>query len=135
VSTVGAAQPGRLRHPRRAHAYEHLKATRNRAVERAVADPVDVTQHDTIHSQRLARTDNNPARGSIEPHDVKRTAQGDAQSLALADGEVRDPLMAPQQAAREIDNIARLHGVRLQPADDVGITPARHEADVLAVLL
>ena len=48
---------------------------------------------------------------------------------------MNDTLMTADDAAFEIDDIAGLYGVRPQPADDVGIAPGGHEADVLAVLL
>ena len=35
----------------------------------------------------------------------------------------------------EIDDVAGLHRVRLQPADDIGVATGRHETDVLAVML
>ena len=68
-----AAQPGRLRRPRRAHLDEDLApAGGERLVERAVAEPVDVAQLNAARAQRLARADHDAARGGIEPHDVER---------------------------------------------------------------
>src|SRR5436309_3209173 len=64
-----------------------------------------------------------------------RRACRNAQALALPDGEIRDALMVADRAAVEIDDVAGLHRIRPQPADDVGVTPGRHETDVLAVLL
>ena len=48
---------------------------------------------------------------------------------------MNDALMLADDAALEIDDVAWRDRVRLQAADDVGVTPSRHEADVLAVLL
>src|SRR5437016_4061329 len=48
---------------------------------------------------------------------------------------MRDALMAAEHAAGEIADVAGLHRIRAQPADDVGVAAGRHEADVLAVLL
>ena len=48
---------------------------------------------------------------------------------------MHDALMGADDTAVEIDDIAGFDRVGPQPADDVGITPGRHEADVLAVLL
>src|SRR4051812_34246910 len=48
---------------------------------------------------------------------------------------MRDAVMFADGSAVEIDDIAGLKRIRLQPADDVGVAPGRHEADVLAVLL
>ena len=82
------------------------------AIERAVADPVDVAQHDAIHPQRLARPDHDAAARGIELDDIERRAGGDAQSLALADGEMNDALMPADDAAVEIDDVAGLDRVR-----------------------
>src|SRR5258705_12055582 len=48
---------------------------------------------------------------------------------------MNDALMPADGAAVEIDDIAGLNGIGPQAADDVGIAPGGHEADVLAVLL
>ena len=48
---------------------------------------------------------------------------------------MRDPLMAAEHAAGKIDDVARLHRIRPQPADDVGVAAGRHEANILAILL
>src|SRR5262249_44042391 len=104
-------------------------------IERAIADPVDVAQDDAVHPQRLARADHDAARRGIEPDDIKRRARSNLQSLALADGEMRNALMMAEHAATEIDDVAGLHRIRPQPADDIGVAPGRHEADVLAVML
>ena len=108
VAAVDRAQPGRLRRARRAHAHEHLDAVADDAVERAVADPVDVTKPDAIHPQRLARPHHDAAAGRIELDDIERRAGGDAEPLALADGEMNDALMAADDAAIEIDDVAGL---------------------------
>ena len=71
----------------------------------------------------------------VEPHHVKRRAGGDAEAAPLADGEMDDAVVAAEHAAVEVDDLARLGGARPQPLDHVGIVPARHEADVLAVRL
>ena len=48
---------------------------------------------------------------------------------------MNDALMPADDVAVEIDDVAGLDRARLQAADDVGVAPGRHEADVLAVLL
>jgi hypothetical protein len=62
VAAIDRAQPGRLRRPRGANLDEDLQPVTNRAVERSAADPVDVAQHDTVHAQRLARSDHDAGR-------------------------------------------------------------------------
>src|SRR5258708_31808829 len=71
----------------------------------------------------------------MELDDVERRSRRDAQSLALADGEMNDALMPADDVAAEVNDIAGLDRAGLQPADDVGVAPGRHEADILAVLL
>src|SRR5665213_1607143 len=110
IAALGGAQPGRLRHPGRAHAHEYLEATADGAIEFAVADPVDIAQRDAIHPQRLARTDHDALTGGIEPHHIKRRAGSNPQPAALADGEMHDALMGADDAAVAIDDVAVLPG-------------------------
>src|SRR6202012_710868 len=70
-----------------------------------------------------------------EPHHEQRVAERNAETLALADGEMRNALMLTQYVAVEIDDLAGRKRIRLQAADDVGVAARRHEADVLAVML
>ncbi len=72
-------------------------------------------------------------RRGIEPHDVERLADREAEAAALADGVVDDALVAAEHAAVEMDDLAGLRGAGPQPLDDVAVAPLRHEADVLAV--
>ena len=108
ITAVGRAQPRRLRRAGRSHPHENLEPLADRAIERAVADPVDVAQRDAIHPQRLARTDHDAAAGGLKPHHIERRAGGDAQSAPLADGEMNDALMPADDAAVEVDDIAGL---------------------------
>src|ERR1700712_3782501 len=135
VAAVDRAQPRRLRRTRRAHPHEHLDAVADDAVQRTVADPVDVAQLDAVHPQRLARSHHDTAAQGIELDDVERRAGSNAQPLALADGEMNDAPMPADDFAAEIDDIAGLDRAGPEPADDVGIAPGRYEADILAVLL
>src|SRR5580700_2694156 len=80
------AQPRGLRRAGRAHLHEDFGAMRQRRVEGAVAEPIDLAQPDTAGAQRLARTDHDAARGGVEPHHIKRRAGGDTEAAALADG-------------------------------------------------
>src|ERR1700733_1335474 len=135
ISAINRAEPRRLRRAGRSHPHENLQTLADRAIQRAVADPVDIAQHDAIHPQSLARADHDTAAGRIQPHHVERRAGGEAQSPPLADGEMDDALVPADNAAIEVDDVAGLDGVRPQAADDVGVASRRHEADVLAVLL
>ncbi len=57
----------------------------------------------------------------------------DRQAAALADREADDAVVAADDGAREIDDLARLVRLGAQLAHDAGIVAVRHEADVLAV--
>ena len=52
------------------------------------------------------RSDNNPVQCRIKPHDIKRIRCGNAQAAALPDSIVDDTLMAPQNSAIEMNDIA-----------------------------
>src|SRR4051794_20176997 len=135
VRTIARAQPCGLRRAGGAHADENLQALADRAIEPALADPVDVAQRNAMHPKRFARSDHHPTRRSLEPDYIQRRSGRDAQALALSDGEMRDALVPADDAALEVDDVARLQRIRLQPAHDVGVASRRHKADVLAVLL
>ena len=57
--------------------------------------------------QRLARADDDPPAGRIEVDDVERLADGDADAAALADRVVDDAGMAAEDAAVDVDDVAR----------------------------
>ncbi len=137
LDAVGtAAQPRRLRRPGRAHLDENLVPARAQGlIDRAVAQPIHVTQPHPAGAQRLARTDDHAPRLRIEAHDIERMTGGDAEPPTLADREVDDARMASEPAAFEVDDVARLGGARLEPLDHLGVAPGRHKADVLAVVL
>ena len=69
----------------------------------------------------------------VEPHDVKRFAEREAQAAPLADRIVDDALMPAEHPAVEMDDVAGPRRAGPQPVDDVAVAPLRHEADVLAV--
>src|SRR5579862_7380682 len=129
------AQPRRPRRPRRANLHKDFGTPFHRLADGAVAEPIDIAEPDAARAQRFARTDHDPARGGVEPHDIERRAGREAETAALADGEMDDAVMMAQHPAVEVDDFARRRGARAQSLDDVRIMPARHEADVLAVLL
>ena len=58
---------------------------------------------------------------------------GQAQALALADGEMDDAVMAAQHRAGLVDDLAGPRRIGAQLFHDAGVAALRHEADVLAV--
>ena len=126
-------QPCRLRLAGRAHARQDRQSVRGKLVERGVAEPIHVAQHEAADEKRLARTDDDAPVIRIELHHIERLALGDADAAALADGEMDDAVMAAEHAAVDMHDIAGLRRAGLQLGNDVGIAAARHEADVLAV--
>src|SRR3954454_5148360 len=135
IPAIAGAQPSRLRRAGRAHPHENLESVADRAIDRPVANPVDVAQQDAVHPQRLARADHNLAARRVQPHHIQRRAGGDTQASSLADREMHDALMSADGASIKIDDLARLERIRPQSADDVCIAAGRHEANILAVLL
>ena len=98
---------------RRAHPHLH----RQRAVE-VRAEPVDVVERDLAAAERPPRADDDAARLGLELHDIERIvvralALADRQAAALADGEAHDAVVAADDAAGHVDDLARI--VRLGP--------------------
>src|SRR5690606_23626400 len=83
-----AAQEGRARLARRAHAHGHLQALGRQVVERRGAEPVDVAQPDALGAEHLARADDDAALLRIELEDEQRLADRQAETAPLADGVV-----------------------------------------------
>src|SRR6185312_6206576 len=135
VMAVSAAQPCRLWRPRRANLDVDFTTRGNRRVNVAVAEPVDVAQHDAAGAQRLARADHHAAALGVEPHDIERRAGGNAEAFALADGEIDDAGMRAEHLAVAIDDDPGFGGAGLESLDHVGVTARRHKADVLTVVL
>src|SRR5579872_564439 len=136
LKTVGAAlQPSGLGRARRADLDVDFMMIADRCVDRSIAEPVDIAQANAAGPQGFAWADDNAARGGIETHDVERRTRGDAQSAPLTNSEMNDAVMVPEDAAVQIDDIAGCGRAGPQPLDDVGIAAARHEANVLTVLL
>src|ERR1700758_462332 len=72
VAAIGGAQPRRLRRARRSHFYEELAAILGkRLADLAIADPVDVAQHNAAHAQGLARPDDDLSPRCIKPHHIE----------------------------------------------------------------
>src|SRR5882757_4782212 len=85
------AQPSGLWRPGRSHLDENLVPARAQcSVDRAIAQPIDVTQLHAAGTQGFARSNHHATSLRIEPHHVERVAGGDAEPAALADGEMDD---------------------------------------------
>src|ERR1700677_5034003 len=128
-------QPRRLRRTRRADFDKHFCIFFNRLLDRPVADPVHIAQADAAGAQWLARTDNDTERGGIEPHDIERRTGGNTEPAALPNSEMNNAIVLAEHGPLKIDNVAGAGSTRPQPLDHFRIMPARHEADVLAVVL
>src|SRR6516225_7506051 len=133
--TIGAAvKPGGLWRARRADLDVDFAMIADRFVDRAIAEPVHVTQANATGPQCFARADHDPARRRVETHDIERRTGGDTKPAPLADGEMDNAVMAAEHATLQIDDLAGPGGAGTQPFDHIGIAAARHKTDVLAVL-
>jgi hypothetical protein len=135
IAVNGSAQPRRLRRARRAHLHIDLAAVVQSLLERAGAEPIHLAQEDAAGAQRLARPDHDPAGVRVEANHIERRSGRDAEAAPLPDRKVDDAVMPAQHPPIEVDDLAGRGGSWPQPLDHVGIVPARHEADVLAVML
>jgi len=119
----------------RRHCRAHLDGHAMRLVRGLhVPEPIHVVQRKCRHRQGGARTDDDAGRLGIDADDIKRRRiAADVQPAALADGKIDDPVMAAEDAAVEVDDIAGLDRAGTEPGDQRRIVPGRHEADVLAV--
>src|SRR5579883_1757383 len=97
------------------------------------AEPVDGAEPHPATAERALRPDDDARPFGIETKDVERIGRGDAEAAALADGEVDDAVVAAEDAALAIDDLARRKGAGAQLLDEAGIGAARHEADILTV--
>src|SRR5438067_1567494 len=135
ISLSMPVQPGGLRWARRSDLDVNFGMTLDCFADGDIAEPIDVAQANATGPQRFARADHDPARRSIEAHDIERRSRGYAKAAPLTHGKMNDAVMPAEHAAVEIDDFARSGGAGTQAFDHVGIAAARHKADVLAVLL
>jgi flagellar hook-length control protein FliK len=121
--------------PRGAHAHGHIDALCRDMIQWTVTNPVDLAQGNTTRRQSLSRPHDDALAIGINPHDVKRRASRNAQTLALADGVADHALMATQHAAIKMQNLAGFRSTRAQFLDQFLIASGWHKTDVLAVRL
>src|SRR6185312_13868933 len=132
----GRHQPSGLRRPGRAHLHKHLHSPGSECLlERTPTNPVEIAQQDSPGVQRIARPDDHAPSLAFEPNHIERLAGCNAEAFALPDREIDDTAVMAEHIAAQIDDFAGLGRARLQPLDHIRIMPARHKADVLAVML
>src|SRR6185437_7425108 len=102
---------------------------------RLLAQPVDGAERHAPAGERALRPDDDAAPLRVEAEDVERLGRGEAEAAALADREVDDAVMAAEDTAGAVDDVAGRRRVGPQAFDEPGIGAARHEADILAVRL
>ena len=83
----------------------------------------------------VARADHDAAALGLDADDVEPLAVGDMQAAPLAHGEAGGAVVAAEQAAVDVDDLAGLERVGPQTRHHVAVVAAGHEADVLAVRL
>ncbi len=74
-------------------------------------------------------------RVALQPHHEPRLAQGDAQPLALADGETLQPVVLAHHATVGRHDLAGRFRRTLAAADERRVIAVGNEADLLAVFL
>ena len=96
------------------------------------ADPVEVTDRAHRREEFFLIAEDDGILLGVDPHDIDRRADADAEVLALADRVVHDALVPPQHAAVRRKEVARLHRAAV-PLDEGRIVAVGDEADILAV--
>ena len=99
----------------------------------AITQPVDVAQDQRFCGQKRAWADNHLCFCRIKAQHIERFAAGNAEPATLADGIVNNALMLAQNLSADMNDLARLHGFRLQPFDDFCIFSAGHKTNILTV--
>src|SRR4029078_4588896 len=95
--------------------------------------PVDARGGQRGAVERLGRADGDGRLPGVDADDVEGDAGGEAEPLALADGEAVHAVVMPEDAPLAIANLAA--GDRGAAPDELGVLARGDEADLLAVLL
>ena len=125
----------------RRHARRHRRTHRARlhGADKSIGlrrEPVHVAHEDGAGRQRRARTHDHARIHGIDlEHEQRLFVAGKPKALALADGEMDHAIMAGQNFALLIDDVAGLHGAGIELLDNARVIAVRHETDVLAVRL
>ena len=101
--------PGqRLHHGSRSLvAMPNLDTRRNRLVRNDARDPVHLRNTGSSTVEILDIADDDLLFARIQAQHVESSIRRDAEPMALADGEMVDALMPPQDATRRIDDLAK----------------------------
>src|SRR5262249_5122298 len=78
---------------------------------RGIAEPIHMAEAHARLTQRRARRHHHAAALRLEAHDVERLCAGKAEALALAHREMDDAVVATEDAAFEVDDLAGLCGL------------------------
>src|SRR4051794_36649853 len=90
-------------------------------------------------TESLPQADDDAPGLGIEAQDMerpgKRPRRLNAETLPLANREMRDPVMTAEHPAALVDDVAGFAGFGAQALDEIGIGALRYETDILAVRL
>ena len=103
------------------------------AIDDGRAEPVHLAEQQSRLGQGVARADDDAPPPRVDPQHIEGLVGGDAEPLALSDGKARDALVAAEDAAAAVDDVAGLACLGPQPLDEAAVRPVRDKADVLAV--
>src|SRR5437588_6324465 len=96
ISLSIPVQPSSLWWARRADLDVNFGVTLDRFADGNIAEPIDVAQLNATGPQRFARADHDPARRSIEAHDIERRGGSYAQATPLTHGKMNDAAMTAE---------------------------------------
>ena len=85
------------------------------------SDPGERAGEDPVPQQRRLRADDDLAPRGIDREHVKRRLRGDAEAAALAYGEMDDALVAAENPACLVHDVAGLRSAGAEPLDHAGI--------------
>ena len=105
-----------------------------------VGEPMDIMHRDGLASEGILRSDGDLVGLGIDGDDIEfvlvcAVASADVEPAPLPHRELLNALMFPEPCAIHMANVAALSRIRMQTANDIGIMPLAHKAQIATLCL